>query len=181
MTQNPNFTDPDKIPLPESAQVVAEVIGRQATLALANASPYRTPQSLHVYVPKRIPKEHWIREAIGDKLAERLSWYFSGELIPLAKCREIMAADRNNKIRDRYCRGDDKAELAKEFNLSRKAIGYIVEGCEAGSLPFVPRSGVSEYQLHLRLGEGAPPGLGTSSRGGRSGGDAPPESPYLAN
>lgn len=100
--------------LPQTASVVADVIGRAATLALAAKCQYR-----HLSVPKRaIPDSHFIVRTIGRKKADALQKAFGGELLPLATCYHIHQAERDASIRDEHSAGRSPSEIAARFGLS---------------------------------------------------------------
>lgn len=102
-----------KIPLPETAQVIADVIGRSSTLALASICQHR-----HLYVPKgKLPPDHAIVRCIGLIRTEQLQKAFGGEQLPLAACYSIFAAERNIKIRIAAAAGQTVKEIAAEYNL----------------------------------------------------------------
>ncbi len=135
---------PNQIELPESAQVIAEVIGRTATLELAKRAKGRK-----IYVPKtlcaghevrrcgRTSREakprctcrgHWIAETVGDALAVKLSRTFGGESLDLAGCYYVHAFARNERIREQHKAGVPIVRLMEEHGMSQRAIRYIVQG-----------------------------------------------------
>ena len=72
----------DLIPLPPTAQLVADVIGREATLALAFTCQHRC-----VYVPLgRLASDSYLVRTIGEEKAKLMQRHFSGELLPMATC-----------------------------------------------------------------------------------------------
>lgn len=104
----------NKSDLPESAQVVAEVIGVSATLKLASKCQYR-----HCSVPKSpLKDDHWIVRVIGPKKALELQSVFGGELIPLATCYRVAAKERNERIKAAYSMGTQPVQIAQEFDVS---------------------------------------------------------------
>lgn len=110
-------------PLPESAQVIAEVIGRAATLALASKCQYR-----HCSVPKRpLDNDHWIVRTIGRKKAVELQAVFGGEVVPLATCYAVHQAERDAEIRAAFRTGRNALEISNAFQLSLKTIQRILD------------------------------------------------------
>lgn len=101
------------IPLPPTAQEVADIIGREATLALARKVKHRC-----LYVPKHMPPDYWIRREIGDELANKLQKIFAGEQVPLAKCKSIACEQRRIGIEAAFHEGKSVQEIALMFGLS---------------------------------------------------------------
>jgi hypothetical protein len=116
----------ESIPLPPTAQVVADVIGREPTLALAKRAKYRA-----MYVPYRCRDNHWITRAIGRAHADRLSKEFGGLLLPLAKCHAVILAERDRSIRAAFRAGKTVEWLAQEHELSERAIFLILDPARA--------------------------------------------------
>ena len=102
------------IPLPPTAQVVADIIGRSATLLLASKCQYR-----HFYIPRQqLSASHWIVRTIGPRKASALQSVFGGELIPLANCYHVHQAERDAQIRAAARAGDPIHVIASRFKLS---------------------------------------------------------------
>jgi hypothetical protein len=126
---------PDYIaPLPESAQVIADIIGREMTLHLAKHLKYdnlyhsRRGQCRLLYIPKlkKMTDDYWLVKVIGVDNAEKLQKEFGGCLITLASCHETLTGERNNKICNGYKAGKSINELSSLFGLSTRSIYYIV-------------------------------------------------------
>ncbi len=109
-------------PLPPSAQVVAEVIGREKTLLLARTICHR-----HFYVPKVYPIGHWIPALVGRETAALLQHTFGGELVDLAKCTSLARAERNKEIVRDILAGDLLHTVAQRYRLTPRAISYVLE------------------------------------------------------
>lgn len=124
--------------------MIADVIGRDATLLLAKATKNRK-----LYVPKkmcaghevkrcgRTSKElkqgctclgHWIANVVGDALAVKLSKEFGGESLDLAPCYYVHAVQRNHLIREQHKAGASIVSLMAEHKLQNRAIRYIIKG-----------------------------------------------------
>lgn len=145
--KRPKLAEPSKpedIELPESAQVIADVIGREATLKLAKATKNR---KLYVPVtmcaghdvtqcgrtskktrPRCTCRGHWIAGVVGDEMAVKLSQTFGGESLDLAPCYYVHAVERNHRIRHEHAAGKSILVLMAEHGMSNRAIRYIVKG-----------------------------------------------------
>lgn len=113
-------------PLPDTAQAVAEVIGRHATLLLADEVRFRS-----LYVPHRINVRHWIARAIGLGLAERLVEEFAGMQLPLAKCKAVRMAERDERIVAAHRKGITVNAIADLLKVSRFTVYRAIERHEA--------------------------------------------------
>ena len=112
----------DLPPLPETAQVIADVIGRDATLKLASKVSNR-----NLYIPKRTDEHHWISRAIGYAKAYALTQEFGGLLMSLATCEHYFTRERNAKVRADYQSGKSTLELALIYDLTQRRVQQIVE------------------------------------------------------
>ena len=112
--------------LPESAQVVADIIGVEATLKLAGATLRRG-----VYIPHDMPKDHWIPTLIGWAKAKALHDQLRGMDINLATCGDYYRARRNQGIRDEFKAGASTTELAARHKLTVQRIRAIVSDLQA--------------------------------------------------
>jgi hypothetical protein len=111
------------IPLPPTAQVVAEVIGREATLRLAGKCQYR-----HLYVPSSpFPADHWVTREVGERHARALQAAFRGSLLPLASCYHVHQAERDEAIRAAHASGSGITEIAETFRMSRQNVVRILD------------------------------------------------------
>jgi len=121
-------------PLPETAQVIAEVIGREMTLHLAKHLKYenlhhaRRGQCRLLYVPKikKMTDDFWLVKIIGTENALKLQKEFGGCLLTLASCHETLIGERNYKICNGFKAGKSVTELSSLFGLSERSIYYIV-------------------------------------------------------
>ena len=107
-------------PLPPTAQELADVIGRDAALALCRAVKHRV-----LYVPISIDSKRrgerccaWIERTIGRDLTLRLVKEFGGMQLPLANCGRIARAERREKIYLEFLGGKSSKQLALEYGLS---------------------------------------------------------------
>ena len=108
--------------LPETAQVIAEVIGREATLKLASKVRNR-----NLYIPKRADEHHWISRTIGYAKAHALVQEFGGLLMSLATCEHYFTRERNAKLRADYTAGRTTLELATIYDLTQRRVQQIIE------------------------------------------------------
>lgn len=106
----------EDIPLPPTAQVVADVIGRDATLSLAMSCQYRC-----LYVPKgRLASDSYLVRTIGRDKAELMQREFSGMLLPLATCHHIAIVERQRRIRASVAEGKTHAQVAIAYGVTVK-------------------------------------------------------------
>lgn len=109
------------IELPPTAQVVADVIGREDTLRLARAVKFRS-----LYVPKQLPARHWLRDVLGDHTAELLAQEFQGMQLPLARCSNVYRADRDARIISMRENGQTAKEIARALNLKESTVWTVI-------------------------------------------------------
>ncbi len=112
----------DHPPLPETAQVIANVVGRDATLKLASLVRNR-----NLYVPKRLDEGHWISKTIGHAKAVALVQEFGGLLMSLATCEHYFTQERNVRIRSDFKAGKSTLEIAQEHGMTQRRVQQIVE------------------------------------------------------
>ncbi len=120
-------------PLPDSAQAIADVIGREATLHLARNLPYNhiitnggTCRLLYIPKKKTLTNDYWLVKVIGLEKAKLLQEQFGGCLITLAKCADTLRGERNAKIVNAYKAGKSVGEIAALFGLAQRTIADIV-------------------------------------------------------
>ncbi|GFM34042.1 hypothetical protein [Desulfovibrio subterraneus] len=107
--------------LPETAQVVADIIGREGALALARACKCRS-----LYIPKRLPLDHWLRDVVGDAHAEALSKEFPGFILPMAKCANVIRAERDKRILSMRREGMSAATIAARIGVAERTVYTVV-------------------------------------------------------
>ncbi len=164
--------------LPETAQVIADIIGRQPTLILASMCKHRK-----LYVPTSFRPDYWITRAIGEDLAKRLHREFRGISLDLARCHAIHIRERNAMIRRQYREGHSILDIIREHRMSLRAVRYVLAGYDGRSKE-APRAVRGAQNLTGNRGKSNkisntnlaahPPGLVTSSRGPSGGQEAPP-------
>lgn len=116
---------------PESARLIADVIGPRATLALSETLTTRlhdktSDGSASFYIPKTIPRGHWITSTVGLSASNKLCKEFGGELLSLPKCRAVYRANRNQSIRDLHASGTPLEELATKFGVSADTVKRVI-------------------------------------------------------
>ena len=110
-----------EIPLPPTAQVVADVIGRKDTLALAMSCLYRC-----LYVPKgRLASDSYLVRTIGEDKAKLMQREFAGMLLPLATCHHIAVFERQQRIRLAVEDGKTHAQVAVMFGVTAKWVKQL--------------------------------------------------------
>lgn len=110
-----------EIPLPPTAQVIADVIGRKDTLALAMSCLYRC-----LYVPKgRLASDSYLVRTIGEDKAKAMQQEFSGMLLPLATCHHIAVFERQQRIRMAVEEGKTHAQVAVMFGVTPKWVKQL--------------------------------------------------------
>ena len=112
------------LPLPSTAQEVADIIGREATLILATLVAVHGPRG--IYVPHKMPENHWIVCAIGKELSAKLWREFHGMYVPLSKCWIIGITARNEAIKSAYSTGDSISVIASRFGITYQRVYQIV-------------------------------------------------------
>jgi hypothetical protein len=119
----------EEAPLPPTAQVVAEIIGREPTLALARTAKYRA-----MYVPYQIRDNHWIAKTVGRRHADALSRHLGGLHLPLARCESVVTAERNAAIRLAFRAGKTIEWLAVQHTLSARMVELILDPKRAAAV-----------------------------------------------
>ena len=113
----------NKPPLPPTAQVIADVIGREATLILAGKVANR-----NLYIPYSLDDTHWIAKTIGYAKAHALKQEFGGLHMSLANCVHYYTRERNEHIKEDYLSGVSTITLADKYQISQRRVQHIVAG-----------------------------------------------------
>lgn len=118
-----------RVPLPESVEEIAEVIGRGNAVRLVEGTrasgKRRWRRSL--YVPTDMPEEHRIASMIGLDAATRLSFSHGNCIVELPSCfalRKAYAADYAHGLADA---GASEAEIAKEMGIETKTVKGLLD------------------------------------------------------
>jgi hypothetical protein len=118
----------DYMELPQSAQEIADVIGREKTLLLIGRLP-RSPSRcwrVNLYVPKRMPLDHWLIDLLGFEDAEKLRRMFGGEILQPSNCNQIAREFRNREVRRMSAAGMNSHEIAQAVDLTPRQVRNIL-------------------------------------------------------
>lgn len=107
---------------PETINLIAEVVGDDATIALLNRFSGR-----HLSIPKKYRDGHDIGEVIDKEKAQMLIDYFGGEMIIFPNCRWLMAKERNRSIIHDLAMNISVADLATKYQLTTRMIYKIIK------------------------------------------------------
>lgn len=72
--------------VPDTAQVIADVIGVEKTLQLVRQPQVFKKRNVYIPSPKRLGSSHWLVQALGAVTARKLAEEFSGVQLSLAQC-----------------------------------------------------------------------------------------------
>ncbi|MEO5376239.1 MAG: hypothetical protein H7832_00410 [Magnetococcus sp. DMHC-6] len=109
--------------LPDSLQEIKEIIGMEGALTLVQRCG-----GTRLFVPKKINAQHKLVELLGFERARRLCLHFGGETLLIVRAAKAKRLARNREIIRLYDDGGSVRNLAKEFNLTERAI-YSVLSC----------------------------------------------------
>ena len=128
-----------RVPLPESVEEIAEVIGRGNAVRLVEGTrasgKRRWRRSL--YVPAEMPEDHRIVSMVGLEVATRLSFSHGNCIVELPSCfalRKAYAADYSLHL---TAAGASEAEIARELGVELKTVRSLLDAA---------------HYWHLRLG-----------------------------
>lgn len=114
--------------LPQSAQEIANVIGREQALRLIGQLPRcgRRPWRRVLYVPARLTPDHWLVTAIGYPDAAKLVREFRGIILQPSTCAHLAREHRNRAIHAAAAQGATQAELAILFDLTTRQVANVL-------------------------------------------------------
>ena len=115
----------DYAQLPETAQVIADVIGVEKTLQLARLPQVSNNRSVYIPTPKRLGDSHWLVQALGETTARKLSEEYPGFQLSLARCTSAVKRQRNEKIVAMREQNVSNADIAKEFGMTVSAVKMV--------------------------------------------------------
>jgi hypothetical protein len=128
--------------LPASAQEIADVIGRAATLSLIGQLPRciagkvrKKSSRVIMYVPKRIGLDHPLVKMIGWVDASKLVKAFGGEIMRPANCAEIHRGFRDQAILQMLADGMKPALVAAAVGISERQVRNIIRENPPEELP----------------------------------------------
>jgi hypothetical protein len=117
------------VPLPESMEEIAEVIGRGNAVRLVEGTraggKRRWRRSL--YVPSEMTEEHRIASMVGFEDATRLSFSHGNCIVELPSChglRKAYLADHAMRLNDG---GATAAEIAQELGVEQKTVVALLD------------------------------------------------------
>lgn len=120
--------------LPDSAQEIADVIGRDAALYLIGQLPRvyggsakAGKQSMRcvMYVPKRLMPSDMLVRILGWDAACKLAYVFSGMVIHPANCKEVYRPFRDRNIARLFHEGLAVKTIAEWFDVSERTVKNI--------------------------------------------------------
>lgn len=116
--------------LPPSLAEIAEVIGREKALLLVGSLPQSgsRPHRKCLYVPKRMPVDHWLVRQLGWDDAVKFQSAFSGMILQPSNARFWARGLRDDRILQLYRDGVPVAEIAEELGLSVYRVREIIAG-----------------------------------------------------
>jgi len=109
--------------LPPQLRMLVRQIGFEPTLKLVRARGGR-----QVWIPKTASADRVLAQVIGVPALEVLCEAHRGERLELPKGDKILIQARNAAIVERRRAGASAAEIAAEFNLTRR---WVIEICNA--------------------------------------------------
>ena len=110
--------------LPETLKRIVETCGIDAAIQLSASLERRGRRCPKIYIPKRMTREHWIVQTIGDSAASALWGAFAGELISIAGPQAFFRFRRDWAIREQ-ARRLGVAPVALSFGLSQRRVRSI--------------------------------------------------------
>lgn len=116
------------LPLPPSTQEIADVIGREKALFLIGQlkpTPGRRWR-ICLYVPRRMPLDHWLVRLLGYQDAEALRREFGGIILQPGSCSHLVREFRNREVRRMAAEGMSHAEIADAVGLSSRHVRNLL-------------------------------------------------------
>lgn len=125
------------IRLPETLRDIAEVIGREAAVRLAERSrpitdagtPAATgsrPRRRVIYVPRRLTPDHPLVDLLGWHTALKLQRTHTNMIIEIPLCAELLRAYRDHCIAEMARCGETVGEVARWFDLHERSVRDIL-------------------------------------------------------
>ncbi len=114
--------------LPRSVAEIAMVIGRQKALFLIGQLP-RSPSRewrANLYVPKRMPMDHWLISLLGFEAAEKLRLEFGGIILQPSNCNVMARKFRNREVRRMAAQGMMPYQIAQAVDLTPRQVRNIL-------------------------------------------------------
>lgn len=128
--------------LPDSVQMIADVIGEDAALELVRRWP-RQPDKRYscdriiVSIPKRPTTSSRLVAILGWDNAAKLSREFGGEVLTLATCANLRRNDRDQAIARALANNATPAAISLRFGLNERHVRRIAARlrAEAAAIP----------------------------------------------
>ncbi len=101
---------------------IAEAVSLKTAVKLIEAYGGR-----ELSIPHRYPPGHKLEILLGTKELDKLICFFKGEEIIVPISRKLKRKVRNKKIFQSWQSGDNTKEIARQFDLTTRAIRSIVK------------------------------------------------------
>lgn len=108
--------------LPAVLRLVAEAAGIEAALKLAQAKG-----GIRIYVPHKIPADHWLLPLVGEAGAEALRKRYAGETIPLPLGLSGTLQNAKLAARQALDQGASVAQAARTAGLSERSVYAMLQ------------------------------------------------------
>ena len=116
--------------LPRVLAEVADVIGLDAAIKLV--AHYG---GTRLYVPDALVEQSPLMILVGRKAAERLINTYRGDVLWIPRCLVALRAIRDRAITARHRAGEKADALAREFNLTDRAVWHIISRARRDDFP----------------------------------------------
>ncbi len=116
------------LPLPETLEDIAEVIGRELALRLSEALPTAGARAWRkmVYVPQVMRPDHPLVQILGPEAAERLRRSHTNMILEVPVCANIRRAYRKHVIRQLRGEGYSAATIARMVGQGKAAVDKVI-------------------------------------------------------
>ena len=118
-----------RVPLPETVEEIAEVIGREKAVRLVEGTRQRGARRWrrHLYIPSDMPEDHRIVSLIGWDAAQALSFSHANSVLELPSCHSLRKAYLSDVVAKMAGQGADQAEIASELGIERKTVASLLD------------------------------------------------------
>lgn len=106
---------------PTRIQEIAEYIGEDLALTL-----FINYAGRHLAIPKIGTLDNSIESLIGDEAAQRLFYYFGGEVLQIPNGKQMLVDLRNPEIFKDWAGGMTQADIATKYHLTERQINKII-------------------------------------------------------
>jgi len=117
------------VPLPESVQEIAEVIGRRNAVRLVEGTRSTGVRKWRrqLYVPGSIPEGHRIATMIGTEAAQKLSHSHANCILELPSCHGLRKAYMADHALRQWDAGASVAEIGREMGIEIKTAQGLLD------------------------------------------------------